>query len=323
VTINWKETKGIFQEKPVITADNFFGNDVVDCWIGEKWFDFLVTTRRDCLPRGVPDWAWHKESVNVKDLQARVSRFLHPITAVCTDTTQQYSRVFCSFQSAGPTNISAVNTLNVNSLFSRAKSRGTGGNKRSWVIEMNDARQLYLLATYGRIDKIDYCIMQCQIFYAIWKYWHAAKNHALAIAVVTAYDMYDELISEKKAHDFFGISGDDNKMKLNFHQFRYCLSTKGLQYDPGFNQYNKEDERMRVNTKKGANKMKKKAKRNNSVYICDDNSDEDSAALATPVTISNLLTHAQQKRDRPSKEDAFPHGVVTPELLAQALKDKD
>jgi hypothetical protein len=37
--------KGIFREKPVITADNYFGNDVVDRWMGENGFGFLHTTR--------------------------------------------------------------------------------------------------------------------------------------------------------------------------------------------------------------------------------------------------------------------------------------
>jgi hypothetical protein len=78
--------KGIFREKPVITADNYFGNDVVDRWMGGNGFGFLHTTRRDCLPAGVPDWVWHKETVNAKDQRTRVSRFLHPITAVRTDT---------------------------------------------------------------------------------------------------------------------------------------------------------------------------------------------------------------------------------------------
>jgi hypothetical protein len=66
---------------------------------------------------------------------------------------------------------------------------------------MNDARQLYL-ATYGRIGTLDYYIMQCRIFYVTWKYWHAAKNHALGLALITAYDMYQELISEKEAQAF-------------------------------------------------------------------------------------------------------------------------
>jgi hypothetical protein len=138
--------------------------------MGGNGFGFLHTTRRDCLPAGVPDWAWHKETVNGKDQQTRVSWLLHPITAVRTDTTHQYSRVFCSFQSTGPTNISAVSSLNANGLFSREKSRGAGNNKRSSIIEMNNARQLYYLATYGRIDTLDYYIMQCWIFYVTRKY---------------------------------------------------------------------------------------------------------------------------------------------------------
>jgi hypothetical protein len=54
---------------------------------------------------------------------------------------------------------------------------------------MNAARQFYL-DSYKTIDVIDQGIEVCQIHYRSWKYWHAAKNHALALAWVIAYDMY-------------------------------------------------------------------------------------------------------------------------------------
>jgi len=110
---------------------------------------------------------------------------------------------------------------------------------------MNDARQLYL-ATYGRIDTIDAAIKKCRLFYVTWKYWHAAKNHALALALVTAYDIYQELSTEEQARSFFGNS--DCFPTLTFHQFRDKLSRQGLQYDPTQQNY-LGDERMRVNTK--------------------------------------------------------------------------
>jgi hypothetical protein len=49
--------KGIFREKPVVitAGDNYFGNYVFDRWMGGNGFGFLHTTRRDCLPAGVPD----------------------------------------------------------------------------------------------------------------------------------------------------------------------------------------------------------------------------------------------------------------------------
>jgi hypothetical protein len=87
---------------------------------------------------------------------------------------------------------------------------GSGTQKRKWVIEMNDARQLYL-ATYGRIDTIDNLINKCNMYYCSWKYWHSAKNHGLALAVVTAYGMYKECVQETLARAAFGIDPDEDK----------------------------------------------------------------------------------------------------------------
>ena len=59
---------------------------------------------------------------------------------------------------------------------------------------MNDARHLYL-KTYGQIDTIDQMIRRCRIGYQCCKYWHSAMNHGIALAVVTAYDIYLECAS--------------------------------------------------------------------------------------------------------------------------------
>ncbi len=97
------------------------------------------------------------------------------------------------------------------------KERGMGKQKRKWVIEMNDARQLYL-TTYGRIDTLDNLINKCGIYYCCWKYWHSAKNHGLSLAVVVAYGMYKECASEPLARAAFGIDPDDIEL-LSFHDF--------------------------------------------------------------------------------------------------------
>jgi hypothetical protein len=36
--------KGIFTQKPSITADNYFGNDMIDDWMGSQGFGFMHTT---------------------------------------------------------------------------------------------------------------------------------------------------------------------------------------------------------------------------------------------------------------------------------------
>ena len=72
------------------------------------------------------------------------------------------------------------------------RERGVRWNKRTWGIEMNAGRVLYL-GTYSRIDSIDHLIKNCRLKYRIWKYWHSPMLHAMGLAIVIAYDMYLEL----------------------------------------------------------------------------------------------------------------------------------
>ena len=114
---------------------------------------------------------------------------------------------------------------------------------------MNDARQLYL-ATYGRIDTIDNLIKKCQMYYCCWKYWHSAKNHGLALAVVVAYGMYIECASEPLAMTAFGIDRAEINV-LSFHDFRDKASGQGLAYSPLQRQY-PGDSAMRAVTRRSA-----------------------------------------------------------------------
>jgi hypothetical protein len=118
------------------------------------------------------------------------------------------------------------------------KECGSGKQKRKWVIEVNDARQLYL-ATYGRINTIDNLIKKCQMYYCCWKYWHLAKNHGLSLVVVIAYGMYKECASEPLARVAFGFEPEDPASTeiLSFHDFRDQLSAQGMSYSPVRRQY--------------------------------------------------------------------------------------
>jgi hypothetical protein len=242
----------IFPSKPHTTWDNHFSGDVIFDYCGANEFPVLMTVRRDRLPGGVPSKHWCKEKTSNGDRRARVGRFNQPITAVKTTVMPEvlvgaatsagaeeelmvpsepvtYTRVHCSFQSTSSCNIHAVNSLNGNSRFVQTKERGRGMHKRSWVIEMNEARQLYL-ATYGRIDTIDQQLSKCNMYYRSWKYWHAAKLHADALAIVIAYDLYRECATEQRARQAFGIRDNDECVLMDFHTFRDCLGTQGLTY---------------------------------------------------------------------------------------------
>jgi hypothetical protein len=262
--------RSIFPVKPHTTWDNYFSGDPIFNWMGANGFATTMTVRRDRLPTGVPGSYFNKNPTPNTDKKAKVGRFNHAITAVktvpiiapllvptalneddleaplgtgdpvasCVAGTisngpipTSYTRVHVSFQSTSSCNIACVDSLNQNTRFVTKKERGRGEQKRQWGIENNDARQLYL-ATYGRIDTLDAYINRCRMYYRSWKYWHAAKLHGDAMAVVVAYDMYCECTKEAAAREAFGITDDDKFEILDFHQFRDRLSTQGLQYSP-------------------------------------------------------------------------------------------
>ena len=267
----------IFMEKPHSTWDNFFSGDDINDYVGVNGYGVTTTCRRDRLPKGVPNCYFHKVSTAPGDKKAKVARFNNPITVVKhvtvtpadrveegedrTPTPIKYTKAHVTFQSTSSCNITTVNALNQNSLFVVQKERGSGNQKRKWVIEMNDARQLYL-ATYGRIDTIDNMIKKCSIYYCCWKYWHSAKNHGLALAIVVAYDMYKECVSEQLALTAFEIVPEDKLEVLSFHDFRDKLSDQGLKYKPSNRNY-PGDSAMRAVTRMSAKQRKKsKGKQN-------------------------------------------------------------
>jgi hypothetical protein len=304
----------IFQEKPHSTWDNFFSGDDINDWIGQNGFGVTMTCRRDRLPRGIPNHFFHKVATAPGDIKARVARFNNPITVVKhvlvtppqTGPTEgenglsetpaiNYTKVHVTFQSTSSCNITTVNALNQNSLFSVQKERGSGKQKRKWVIEMNDARQLYL-ATYGRIDTIDNLVKKCQMYYCCWKYWHSAKNHGLSLAVVVAYGMYKECVSEPLARAAFGFEADDPVDLLSFHDFRDQLSAQGLAYSPVNRRY-PGDSAMRAVTRLSMSQQKKAYKKKDGV----------------------ARKPGRPKKDEEAKDDAH---VVTPKQLKIAKRYK-
>jgi hypothetical protein len=54
---------------------------------------------------------------------------------------------------------------------------------------MNEPRDTYL-KTYSAVDKIDQTLLNYDINYHCWKWWHAPMRHAKAIANSMAYNIY-------------------------------------------------------------------------------------------------------------------------------------
>lgn len=131
-----------------------------------------------------------------------------------------------------------------------------------WGIEMNDARRLYL-STYFRIDVVDHLLKNAAIFYRTWKYWHAPKNHALAMIIVLAYDIYLEC-AEGQINCEWKVQ---EKKRLSFFRFRQYLSEQMLTYSPTSMKYY-GDEKMRAVTElPKARRMGGRKKRQHSVTL--------------------------------------------------------
>lgn len=222
-----KGPKTIFHNKPRITVDKYFGDDqVIDC-DGQKCFVFIHTVRRDCLPFKLPNSAFHKQSATAKNQCTRVARVLPQTTVV--KTLLVYTKDGLSFLSTGPTDLSCVNSDNANQHISSAKSCGGEINKREWVVEMNDPKQLYLVSN-GRTYTIDQQIESCKIFYKTYKYWLVSKNRALSLACVVADEKYLECATDPDAVKVFG-SPEKFKPPI-FRQFCNKLTVQGRNYEP-------------------------------------------------------------------------------------------
>ena len=164
-----------------------------------------MTERRDRVPKDLPTEYLVHGKVPVSD-RTCASWFLHPIVSVkdvpgqetneLDEPKKPYQLCHVSFQSTGATNFSTVNALNSVERYIRKKERGRGDNKRTWGIEMNDARELYL-KTYCRIDRMDHLMVDTDMKSTCWKYWHAPMLHAKKMAIVVTHDMYLELAGGK------------------------------------------------------------------------------------------------------------------------------
>jgi len=195
-------------------------------YVASKGMGMTCTVNRGRLPGKVPNQYWHKGTTGSDD-RAKGARFEYPIVAVKRDKEKYGNSVWVhtSFQSTSSCNISSVNALNHCSLCAQQRERGRGLFKRTWTIEMNESRQLYL-ATYGKIDRIDHMIKNCNMCCRSWKHWHAPMNHAKALAVVAAYDIYKECAEGK-------INPDWKAHKIvDFHRFRERLGMQMLTCDP-------------------------------------------------------------------------------------------
>jgi len=70
---------------------------------------------------------------------------------------------------------------------------------------------------------MDHLIKNCHMGYQTWKCWHLGMNHAKAMAVVIAFEMYKECCTGSVSRDF-------EATQVAFFTFREKLSKQMLTY---------------------------------------------------------------------------------------------
>jgi hypothetical protein len=126
-----------------------------------------INCRCNCLPKSVPRKYFSFIKAAPVNARSKVAPFEQPIIAVknvkhedSDRVTDKKDYVLChvSFQSTGGTTISMVNALLSVDLYVCDCSKGRGQQKRTWGIEMNEAREMHL-KNYSAVDKIDQMLL--------------------------------------------------------------------------------------------------------------------------------------------------------------------
>ena len=117
---------------------------------------------------------------------------------------------------------SSVNALSSVGLYVCERNKDRSNQKRSWGIEANEAREMYL-KIYSAVDKIDLMLLGWDVSYCSWKWWHAPTRHAKAIAMGMAYNFYAQC-SEG------GVDPNWKVTPISAQKFRQKLSSQMANY---------------------------------------------------------------------------------------------
>ena len=132
-----------------------------------------------------------------------------------------------SMQLTSSANFSSINLLNNVSVFVGVKNRGKGCEKRSWPIEMNEARLSYL-KQYGKVDQTNARVKIMDMGIKIVKYWHSAFDYGLALAIIQVYNLYVDACNGKICEEW----EIESSHIYSFFTFVTHLSEQMLKYDP-------------------------------------------------------------------------------------------
>ena len=142
--------------------------------------------------------------------------------------------------STGATNFTCVNSVRAVKAGKKEKSRGRGKEKRTWFIEMNEPREVYL-SLYDRVDRGDQFAQMLHMAIISWKYWMSGMVHGFKLCIVVAFEFYKEC-AEGKLNPEWKVA---SPMKLQ--KFIEEMGKRMLAYDPTNQRYPTE-EKMRACT---------------------------------------------------------------------------
>eukprot|EP00536_Pseudo-nitzschia_multiseries_P011888 jgi/Psemu1/30409/gm1.30409_g len=184
----------LWSSPPHLTADNLFNSDLILDWMGGLGFGRIGTVAQNRLPKTVEDKYVHKENVSSTSAKrcSRVARLCNPVTMV------KEMPACAEAGSTGACNIGFVNSLDSNGFFMHQKE-----------------------------NQIDSAILRSNIGCKSWKYYHAPINHAKALAVLTAFDMYQELTDG--THSQFWLL--PKRQQLDFRHFKQKSAEQMLAYN--------------------------------------------------------------------------------------------
>ena len=142
--------------------------------------------------------------------------------------------------STGATNFTCVNSVRAVRAGKKEKSRGRGAEKRTWFIEMNEPREVYL-SLYDSVDRGDQYAQMLHMAIISWKYWMSGMLHGLKLCIVVAFEFYKEC-AEGELNPEWKVA---SPMKIQ--KFVEEMGKRMLAYDPTNRRYPTE-ENMRMNT---------------------------------------------------------------------------
>jgi hypothetical protein len=227
--------KQIFASPFHFAADNHFSGDHVIDYVGSQGYGITCTTHRDHLLMELKKYL-HHEKKDSNNARMKVMWFKTPICVtkyvVATPKTKAYTKNLVLFQLTGSTNILGVNNFPSLKLHVTKRNHGRGKLKRTWGIKMNEARDIYH-NHYSSVDSLDHMIKNVGIKYITHKYWHSPYLYALSLAVIAAYNMYNECYDG----ELDATWKIDAKDRMLFAEFCLKLSGQMLQYNPLDNKY--------------------------------------------------------------------------------------